>query len=285
MMGKYRKILVAVDDSAASMHALEEAFKLARCEQCWLTVVSVVPTYEGDLDMTAFGNVAKALSEPCQRALGEAQKRASERKMLIKTVCEQGEPFERISDLAEAENCDVIVVGRSTKSNMKQAAIGSVTARVIGYGQKDVLVVPPAAHIGWSSILLATDGSRFSKVAEKKALALAKAYGATLHVMMAVDLPAEFYGEAFDVVERLIHEAKSYLAQVRTRAVSSGVQVEVAVREGRTTDVLLTYAQERNIDILILGSHGRTGLRRLLMGSVAENIIKMSYFPVLVVKN
>ncbi len=57
-MGRYRKILVAIDDSPASMHALEEAFKLSRCEPCWITVVTVVPTYEGDLGMTVFGNVA-----------------------------------------------------------------------------------------------------------------------------------------------------------------------------------------------------------------------------------
>ncbi|HMK44927.1 MAG TPA: universal stress protein [Dissulfurispiraceae bacterium] len=283
-MGKYRKILVAVDDSEPSIHALEESFRLARCEQCWITAVSVVPTYEGDLDMTAFGNVAKALREPCEKALREATACAQRHKALVKTVCEQGEPFERIADLAEAENCDVIVMGRSGKGNFQQAVIGSVTARVIGYSQKDVLVVPPAATLGWNAILVATDGSRFSKVAEAKAIDFAKAYGARLHIIMAVDLPDELYGEAFDVVEKMIQEAKVYLERVRAAAEQKGVATEVAVREGHTSDTIIAYAQERNIETLVLGSHGRTGLRRLLMGSVAENVIRTSRWPVLVVK-
>jgi len=284
-MGKYRKILVAVDDSPTSMHALEEAFKLARCEQCWITVVSVVPAYEGDLGMTAFGNVVEAFRAPYEKALAEAARRASGQKVLVKPVCEHGEPFERIVDLAEAENCDLIVMGRSGRRNFQRAVIGSVTARVIGYGQKDVLVVPPQASIGWSNLLIATDGSRFSKIAERKAIEFAQAYGAELHAIMSVDLPAEFYGEAFEVVERLVQEAKNYLLQVRDLAERSGVSVKTAVREGIAADVILAYAEEKKIDTVVVGSHGRSGLRRLLMGSVAESVIRASAIPVLVVKS
>jgi len=283
-MGRYRKILVAIDDSPASMHALEEAFKLSRCEQCWITVVTVVPTYEGDLGMTAFGNVARSLREPYEKALAEAERRAAEQKIMVKTICEYGEPFERIVDLAEAENCDVIVMGRSGKRSLQQAFIGSVTSRVIGYGQKDVLVVPPDGVIGWSAILVATDGSGFSKVAESKAIEFTRAYQSALHAILVVDLPPELYGEAFDVVERLVHEAKDYLARVRISGEKSGVFLETAVREGDAAEVILGYAREKLIDAIVLGSHGRSGLRRLLMGSVAERVIRLSALPVLVVK-
>jgi len=56
--------------------------------------------------------------------------------MLIKTVCEEGEPFERIIDLADAENCDVIIMGRTGRNNLERALVGSVTARVIAIHTK-----------------------------------------------------------------------------------------------------------------------------------------------------
>jgi nucleotide-binding universal stress UspA family protein len=94
-MGRYRKILVAVDGSESSRNALKQAIKLANSEECWITVVSVIPSYTGDLSATFIGDMRKAMAEPCERALSEAEIRKSE--TLIKTVCEEGEIYGRIA--------------------------------------------------------------------------------------------------------------------------------------------------------------------------------------------
>jgi nucleotide-binding universal stress UspA family protein len=111
-MGRYRKILVAVDGSDASMHALKECLKLAGVEKSWVTVVSVAPKYEGDLSAVWVSDVGKSMAEPCQAAISKAKKLAEEERALIKTVCEQGDIYERIVDLADSENCDLIVMGK-----------------------------------------------------------------------------------------------------------------------------------------------------------------------------
>src|SRR5512147_1921954 len=108
-MGKYKKILVAVDGSESSRNALVQAFRLAVEEKCWITVTSVVPPFTGDLDLTGVGDVHALLAKPCREALAEAAKLAEQERALIKTVCEEGEIHERIVDLADAENADVIV--------------------------------------------------------------------------------------------------------------------------------------------------------------------------------
>src|SRR4030042_370564 len=95
-MGRYKKILVAVDGSESSMHALRESFKLAENEQSWITVVSVAPPYEGDLAMTVIGNIQKAIKEPFEKALAEAEKIVKAEGVLIKTVYMEGEPYEGI---------------------------------------------------------------------------------------------------------------------------------------------------------------------------------------------
>lgn len=278
-------MLVAVDGSASSMHALQESFKLAASEKSWITVTSVAPPYDGDLDLMAIGNVQQAMRAPCEKALAEAAAIAKEAGALIKTVCEEGVPHERIVDLAEAENCDLIVMGRRGLSSARRAFVGSVSARVIGYGQKDVLLIPLPATVNWKTMLVATDGSRFSGAAAEKAIDFADAYGGTLNVVSAVDIPAEFYGEAPLAVDEMIKEARRYVDAVQEQARAREVSAETFVREGAAHRVITGLAQERNADIIVLGSHGKTGLRRLLMGSVTEKVIGHAACPVLVVRS
>ncbi len=283
-MGRYRKILVAIDGSITSLHALEESFKLAQNEGSWLTVVSVIPSYTGDLDLIAIGDMMASMRKPCEEALRRAQELAQKHKALIKTVCEEGEPYERIIDLAQAENCDLIVMGRRGLRRLERALVGSVTARVIGYSPVDVLVIPKDTTVGFKNVLLATDGSRYSSSAEKKAIDFAFSYGGSLTVISVVDVPSEFYAESPGTVDELLKKAKNYVETVRKDAVASGIKVETLVKEGEAYRVITDTARELGMDIIVMGSHGRTGLKRLLMGSVTEQVIGYAPCPVLVVK-
>ena len=90
-MGKYRKILVAVDSSDSSRNALLQAFRLANEEKCWITVTSVVPPYEGEIEIVGVRDIRAALRKPCDDALAEVETIAKDERMLVKTVCEEGE--------------------------------------------------------------------------------------------------------------------------------------------------------------------------------------------------
>lgn len=284
-MGKYKKILIAVDGSESGRNALHQAFKLANEEKCWITVTAVVPPYEGDIETTGIRDIRAALRKPCQDVLAEVEKVAKTERMLVKTVCEEGEVYERIVDLAEAENCDVIVMGRRGLRPIERALVGSVTARVIGHTQRDVLVVPKGAAVGWNTIVLATDGSRFSKAATERAIDFAKAYGGSLKVISVVDVPTEFYAEAPQAVDDLVVKAKEYTAGVKQAAERAGVAVETFIGEAEAYQAINNLAREQKADMIVLGSHGRTGIRRLLMGSVTEKVIGYAVCPVLVVKS
>lgn len=282
-MGKYRKILVTVDGSESSRNALLQAFRLAVDEKCWITVTSVVPPYEGEIETLGVRDIKAALRKPCDDALEEARKLADRERALIKTVCEAGEIYERIVDLADAENADIIVMGR--RGQRRSALVGSVTARVIGYTQRDVLVVPYGASVGWKKILFATDGSKHSNLAAEKAISFAKSYGGELTVVSVVDVPSEFYAEAPKAVEDMVRKAKEYTALVRNQAEAAGVKAESFIGEAEAHEAIVNLAKEQGVDVIVLGSHGRTGLRRLLMGSVTENVIGHAACPVLVVKS
>jgi nucleotide-binding universal stress UspA family protein len=283
-MGRYRKILVAIDGSESSKHALRESFKLASDEKCWITVVSVIPLYEGDLGAMWINNVKEAMAKPCKLALSEAENIAKKERVLIKTVCEEGEIYERIVDLADAENSDLIVVGRKGIAGLQRTLVGSVTARVIGHSQRDVLVVPNDTSIGWKSILFATDGSKFSEAATDKAIDFAKSYGSELNVITVVDVTEEFMARAPGALEDLVKKAKSMVEDVKKKADSKGIKAESIVREGDAYKVIINVAKKQKANAIIMGSHGRTGLKRLLMGSVTERVIGHAPCPILIVK-
>ncbi len=283
-VGKYRKILVAVDGSESSRNALHQAFRFAIDEKCWITVTSVVPPYEGEIEILGVRDIRAALRKPCEEALDDAQRFADEERALIKTVCEEGEAHERIVELADAENCDLIIMGRRGLRPVERMLVGRVTARVIGHTHLDVLVVPNNTTVGWKKIVLATDGSKYSAAAAERAIAFAKSYGGELKVLSVADLPPEFYAEAPQAVEDLVHKAKGFVSAVKKQAEAVGVPAETFVGEAEAYQAINNLRWDQKADIIVLGSHGRTGLRRLLMGSVTEKVIGYASCPVLVVK-
>ena len=176
-------------------------------------------------------------------------------------------------------------MGRRGLSRLERVLVGNVVARVIGHSQRDVLVIPSGTSIGWQKVLLATDGSKYSKHASEQAINLSKSYGGMLTVVSVVDVPSEFYAEAPQIVDDLIKKAKVYVEGVKTKAVADGIKTEAFVREGEAYKIITGLAMEQKANAIIMGSHGRTGLRRLLMGSVTEKVIGHTPCPVLVVRS
>ncbi len=283
-MGRYKKILVAYDGSVSSRNAFKQAIRLAESEKSWMKVVAVVPSYEGELDITAVRNLREVLRGPGEKLLKEAAEIAKAEGAVVVTNLEQGEPYERIIDVAESENCDLIVMGRRGLRRLERAFMGSVTARVIGHSRKDVLVVPRDTGIGFGRLLLATDGSIYSNAATKRAIDLAKSYGSALMAVSVVDVPPEFYAEAPNAFEDMVLKMKGNVSDVKKKAEESGLQASTFVGEGDAYKVITDLAVKEKAEMLIMGSHGRTGLKRLLMGSVTEKVIGHTPCPVLVVK-
>lgn len=138
-------------------------------------------------------------------------------------------------------------------------------------------------------ILIPTDGSDPAKPAVEMALRLAKTHGATLHILFIVDQPTSVsgIGEGFsgldnllDAIEEEGHQATDAIAkQARDR----DIETTTTVRRGNPPEDILTYANEHNIDVIIMGTHGRTGVKRALLGSVTEDVVRHSEIPVLTV--
>lgn len=122
-----------------------------------------MPPYTGDLELVGIGgNIQDFIRKPYEDALSQSEELARSQGVSIKTVREEGEAYKRIVELAEAEDSNLIVMARRGQRSLARIFVGSTTSRVIGHTQRDVLVIPKTADLGWKNILLSTDGSRCS---------------------------------------------------------------------------------------------------------------------------
>lgn len=282
-MAGYNNILLGVDGSDASLHAFSEGVKAAG-KKARLVVVSVAPEYNGDLRLVGVQNVAKLLRQPCDQALSRCQQVAESQSVPVKAICALGQPHARLVELADDENSDLIVIGAKGLTSLKYALLGSVARKVIGFTPRDVLVVPEGAQIDWRHILLATDLSANSQGAENRALELAHAYDARLSIVSVMELPTCLFGEAGALGCSLPESRSQTLAALADRAASLGLKPEVIIKQGASDRVLVDTAQELGAGVIVMGSHGRSGLSRLLLGSITEKVIGQATCPVLVVK-
>ena len=142
--------------------------------------------------------------------------------------------------------------------------------------------VPPTMY---DRILVPTDGSEGARAAFDHALALAELVGGELHVLNAVDptlVPVEVSADG--VFDALQEAGEGYVRELSERAEAAGVTVETAVVTGATADAITGYAEANDVDLLVMGTHGRTGLRLWLLGSVTERVIRTAPVPVLTVR-
>lgn len=286
-MGEYRKVLVAVDGSDAGTNALRQACHIS--PSCTVTAMTAYPGLE-DTEVqviTSRESIGAALRAEALSVLDQAQKiAAAESLPLALTKAVRGAPFEAIVSTAQEGLFDLIVMGRRGRTRFERALMGSVTARVIGHAQTDVLVVPRGAAVSWQRILTPTDGSRHSRAAVEKAVELARTYGSRLDFVSVVDAADEFqFAETpANLRDLLAAHAHQAVDEARALAAAGGLRAEGFVVEGAAHEAIAALAADRKASLVVVGSHGRTGVRRLLMGSVAEKVIAAVTCPVLVAR-
>ena len=140
----------------------------------------------------------------------------------------------------------------------------------------------------YDCILVPTDGSTETERAVEHAVELAAAHGADLHAVYVVNsatfagLPMETSWEGVGDVLR--EEGEAALARVEELAADRGVPVETRLLDGSPSRRIVEYAESEDCDLVVMGTHGRGGIDRLLLGSVAEGVVRACSVPVLTVQ-
>jgi len=137
------------------------------------------------------------------------------------------------------------------------------------------------------NIVIATDGSENSLKAISYGIKLAKLSGATIYALHVVDtysLSQSWTAGRETMYENLKEDGQKATLKVKEYAEATGVEVKEVLLEGHPSKEIIDFAEKNNIDMIVMGTLGKTGLDRFLMGSVAEKVVRNSKVPVLVVR-
>jgi nucleotide-binding universal stress UspA family protein len=153
-------------------------------------------------------------------------------------------------------------------------------------GNSECIYFPDATRpVVYSDILVPTDGSEPSRNAARHAIDLADRYDATLHTLYVVEAtaltPDLNTAALYEELEAIGRRAIDDVVEAAERAGVEPVREEVA--SGQASSAIVDYVADQDVDLVVLGSHGRSGLERYLIGSVAEKVIRRSPVPVLTV--
>lgn len=139
----------------------------------------------------------------------------------------------------------------------------------------------------YQNILIATDGSENIQKAISQGIKIAKFSGAMVYALHVVDTSS--FSQSWTAGRKTMYEllrkdGQKATSKVKECGEASGVEVKEVILEGNPGNEILNFAENNNIDLIVMGTLGKTGLDRFLMGSVAENVVRHAKVPVLAVR-
>ena len=279
------RFLVATDLSSAGDEALRQAtLRLGTGDA--LALMSVIPPAHAPPGWTPGHEVAAALDPSKLRARAEEGLRASlfaAGQPNAEVFVDEGSAYAEIVKRSEIWGADLIVVGSHGHSGLARW-LGGVAERVVRHASCDVLVARAAQAQG--PVLAATDLSDLSRSALTAGLAEATRRGVALEVVHAVgflDLEILYLAEigAATTTATAIDPARDQLV---TFAQQTGVDANCKVLDGSAASAVIHEAEAVGAELIVVGSHGKTGLKRFLIGNIAEKIVRNAPCSVLVAR-
>ena len=308
-----KRILVPTDFSQGSSQALGYAVSFAKQFRSHLVLIHVVEAFPIDylLGLKSSEEANQWLMEQSRERLGDVAKRLSGARLGrggVETVVTFGKPFQQIAKTAQARAVDLIILATHGYTGLKHIQLGSTAERVVRYAPCPVLVVrakasSPAgvqsasatktkvttARLNVQRILVPVDFSPRSAKTLQRALPIARRFHASivlLHVVQTNYFVTNDEYVAFDypaLISEMRSTAKKELATL-AGSVSKWCRVTTVMETGHPGNLIVETASKLNIDLIIISTHGRTGIQRALLGSTAEFVVRHAHCPVLAVR-
>jgi len=296
---KISKILVGIDFSNRSEDALAEAMNIARHTGAAITLVHAT-TMPGAPDLPerfagAEQNAAAPLEELFDHEhaqLAAMRARHEGQGVELSQLLVADLPDHALPAVAEQTGAELVVIGTRGLTGLKRILLGSVAERVVRLADTNVLVARPQVFGagGFKKILVPTDFSQIAHKALHMALTIA-APGAEIELFHSWTLPATASGRGIPGAEtigqslrsQIVDQARAAAEDLIARHDRSGVTFSFHNAEHTATKGVQTRLEDGGFEICVIGSHGRRGLRRFLLGSVAETTVRYAPCSVLVV--
>ncbi len=307
-MTTIRRILCATDLSQASEPAWDEAQRLARLFGAELALLHVVPPLpiplEGYFPPQMYQELAEGASREARTALEGLLARRADPGVKAWARVEEGGAAQRILEVAREESVDLVVVGTHGRTGFGRILLGSIADRVVRVAPCPVLTVRPrpagtAAPAAITRVLFPTDFSPSARAAWPWAVAIAEAASAELDLLHVTAQPVPDRHLAPDVIGRMARvleehaqsEVERFLTHWEQSRRAPGTpprglgrdRIHVQIGHGVVAEQIVHWAQSRSVSVIVMGTHGWSGLLRWMLGSVAHQVLQTAPCPVLTV--
>ncbi|WP_135664778.1 universal stress protein [Halorhabdus rudnickae] len=284
----YDKILLPVDDTTGNAEVLHHAAEIATYLDSEIRLLHVADTEQHSVTLTDQG-VVDGLVGRGEGIVADAGETLETLDVEYSTDIVQGVPAETIVEYATEFGYDLIVMPTHGREGLSRYLLGSVTEKVVRLADVPVLTARMQGEdtfvFPYERILVPTDGSDPAERAGEHALALAERTDAAIHLLSVAEVPSVgpdmqsmMTDEEFQRAERAAVEA------IASRAAERGVEVTTHVETGAVDEGILTAIDEHDCQAVVMGTTGRRGVDRVLLGSVAEKTVRSAPVPVVTVR-
>ncbi|MGE0683707.1 MAG: universal stress protein [Candidatus Binatia bacterium] len=290
-MSQLRRIVVGYTPTPDGELAVQAALVLAEQSQALLYLLHVIEPYPLYVKMR-FPTVPaqKLLEEVSQKLRVQLTERIQQQdfsKVKAEVDVHSGKPFVELISVCKEWKGEVIVVGSSARSEGR--FLGSTGERVLRKALVPVLIAKRSLPAGPKTVLIPTDFSACAKQAAQEALTLVRASGGRAVFLHVLDIqyiyPAAYGSEAVLIPpikpEELEPDWEEFLHDL---PLGDGLAWEKQTREGRAAQTVADSAVEIGADLIVIGTHGRTGIAHMLLGSVAEQVLRTAPCSVLTIR-
>jgi nucleotide-binding universal stress UspA family protein len=286
----YDRILFPTDGSDGATRVLDHVLDIASAHGATVHLLNVADTTRDSL-VRIRGEVVDVLEQEGEDVLEDVTERAGARGVETVSTVVQGEPYRTIVEYADEYDVDLIVMPTHGRSGLERLLLGSTTERVVRRAEVPVLTVRPDAdgplRYPYRGVAVPTDGSEGANGALSMAADVATEAEAALYVLSVITYQSLGIDVRSDIQSAMLEESAGDIVEEATAfAEAAGVEdVRGAVEYGSSVhEAVLEFLEEREVDLVVVGTHGRTGFDRYLLGSVAESLLRTSPVPVLTVR-
>jgi nucleotide-binding universal stress UspA family protein len=295
-----KKVLYPTDFSKCASHALPHTLHLAEVHKAELHLLHALVLHEADPSNMAhrlpnMDELYQILEEHAETQMQAAMEEQGEKSLTI-----QGAQVRAISaagailDYATEQDIDLVVMGTHGRRGLRRVLLGSVAEEVVRLAPCPVLTVPERQD-GHSAgqierIVVPVDFSEHAALALAYAKELAELYGAHLRLLHVVDevIYPDFYPPVVpsggSITEELRDQSLQKMSGLCAQVEGVEERCETHVRAGRAAPEIAEFAEQQAADLIVIASHGLTGISHMLLGSVTEQVIRRAHCPVLTVK-
>ena len=289
----FKRIISPTDFSETAASALSSAAALASKFDAELHIASVVDTTAWEYAGVTSASLARNLCEETTKRLEELElpEQASDLDVIHQVL--MGDAGSAISEYAAKSEADLIVMASHARSSVSRFFLGSVADKLLNTTTCPVLLMrAPEGKVksaqetgrGFSKIVVPTDFSKNSEFGIDRATALAEAYQAELHIIHTINTkPIDMLDKstkklAMDGAKEATDEKLDKLASSR----NENLKVKTAILEGEPAESISNYASSESCDLIVIGSRGLGEISRLLLGSVADKVLRLAECPIFV---